>query len=178
MRKISPRHFIAALFVLIFSTTLVSAQNRSLVQFGRTIRVESGQPVADVTCIMCSVFLRGPATGDITALGGSITIESGVPASGDVTAIGGDIRIQAGAAIAGDVTAIGGAIRRASDSQIGGDVTSMEGKGWLLLIFVVPFLIFGLFVALVVWLVRYLFRSPTTAPGPMGPTMNQHSTGL
>ena len=155
MLKLKLGRMIAASAILILTTTLASAQNHSLVQFGRTIRVEAGQPVSDVTCILCSIYLRGPATGDITAIGG-------VPVAGDVTAIGGDIRAQSGVAISGDATAIAGAIRRQADTQIGGESTALEGKGWLFLIFVVPFIFLGAMLALIVWVARYLFRSPNT----------------
>ena len=151
------------LLTLILSTQTAWSQSRDLVQFGRAIRVEAGKPVGDVTCIMCSIYLRGPVSGDVTAIGGSINLEAGVPVAGDVTAVGGDIRAQSGVAIEGDAVAIGGAVRRQSDTQIGGDVTALEGKGWLLLVFVVPFVMLGLLVALIVWGARYLFRSPTPA---------------
>jgi hypothetical protein len=164
-----------SLLILILTTTFASAQNRSLVQFGRTIRVEAGQPVGEVTCIMCSVYLRAPVMGDVTTIGGSINLDTGVSVGGDVTALAGDIRTQSGVSIGGDATAIGGAIRRQSDTQIGGDATSMEGKGWLLLIFVVPLIILGLIVALIAWLVRYLLRSPT-GPPQMGSSFEQRST--
>ena len=165
MLKLKLGRMIAASVILVLTTTIASAQNHSLVQFGRTIRVDAGQPVSDVTCILCSIYLRGPATGDITAIGGSINIEAGVPVAGDVTAIGGDIRAQSGVAIGGDATAIAGAIRRQPDTQIGGDSTALEGKGWLFLIFVVPFIFLGAVLALIVWLARYLFRSQN-APVP------------
>lgn len=163
MLKIPSGRVVVSMFLLMLPATMAFAQNRSIVQFGRTIRVEAGQPVGDVTCIMCSVYLHAPASGDVTAIGGSINLDTGVAVNGDVTALLGDIRTQSGVAIGGDATAIGGTIRRQPDTQIGGDATAMEGKGWFLLILVVPFVILGVMVALIVWLARYLFRSPNTA---------------
>ena len=58
------------------------------------------------------------------------------------------------------VTVFGGRIQRDPAATVGGDVTTMGGPGWLLLIFPAPLIFFGLFVALIVWLIRRLLRPP------------------
>jgi hypothetical protein len=67
--------------------------------------------------------------------------------------------------VRGDVTVFGGRIRRDPAATVGGDVTNMGGPGWMVLIFLIPFVFFGLFVGLIVWLVRLLVRParPATA---------------
>ena len=164
------------LFTLIASTAF--AQNaRDRVQFGKSLRIEAGEEASEVTCILCSIYLRGAAAGDVTAIGGSVYLDSGAAAGGDVVALGGDVRAQSGVAIGGDVTAIGGAVRRQPGTQIGGETTALEGRAWIFLIFGLPFVLLGVFVALVVWLVRYLVR-PTPAPVTQIPSgWDQRRTG-
>ena len=61
-----------------------------------------------MTCVGCSIYIRGQASGDVTAIAGSVFAESGASIAGDVTAMGGDARVESGAQVAGDLTAIGG----------------------------------------------------------------------
>lgn len=154
---------LAVLAVCLLDSAVASAANREIVQIGRTVRVPAGQAVSEVTCIMCSIYLASPADGDVTSIGGSITLETGASVGGDVTAIAGSIRADSGVNVGGDATAIGGSIRTQPGTQIGGERTSMEGKGWVLLIFVLPFIVLGAFTAGVVWLIRYLLRAPRVA---------------
>lgn len=154
---------VVGLVTLLLSSGTVFAQGPDRVSFGRSIKIDSGTSAGDVTCILCSVYMRGQAAGDVTAIGGSVVLDSGASVGGDATAIGGDIRTQDGTSIGGDATAVGGAVRPRPTSHIGGETTSVEGKGWLLLIFVAPLVIFGMFVALVVWLVHWLRRPPPVA---------------
>jgi hypothetical protein len=154
---------LAALAFCLFNSASASAQNREIVHFGRAVHVPAGQAVSEVTCILCSIYLASPAAGDVTAIGGSISLESGASVGGDVTAIAGNIRAESGVSVGGDATAIGGSIKTQPGTQIGGERTSMEGKGWLLLIFVLPFIVLGAIIAGVVWLIRYLLRPQRVA---------------
>jgi len=132
-------------------------------QFGHDIRIESGERVGDATCIGCSIYLRGQASGDVTAIAGSVFAESGASIMGDLTAIGGSARVASGAQVGGDLTTIGGTLRRDPQASIGGDVTIMGGGGWIFLIFLLPFLFLGGIVALIIWLIQRS-RHPAAVP--------------
>jgi len=141
---------------LIFFVALSSAAfaDRDRTQVGHTISVGPGEEVGDATCFGCSIRVRGHVTGDATAFGGSIVVEDEGQVGGDATVFGGDIRIDKDAKIARDVTVFGGRIRRDPASAVGGDVTTMGGPGWIFLIFLLPLILFGGFVAFIVWLIR------------------------
>ena len=142
------------------SVTASAKGNPSYTQVGRNISVGPSDEVSDVTCIACSIHVRGLVAGDVTAVGGSITITDQAQVSGDITAVGGTLRLAKGVKVAGDVTVVGGQLQRDPEASIAGDVTSLSGRGWFLLIFVVPFVVLGLFVAFVIWLVQRVRRSP------------------
>jgi hypothetical protein len=101
----------------------------------------------------------------VTTFGGSIVVEDQGQVDGDATSFGGGIRLDKDVKVSGDVTVFGGRIHRDSAATVGGDVTTMGGPGWVVAIFLVPLISFGLFVALIVWLVRRLLRPsvPATA---------------
>jgi len=88
---------------------------------------------------------------------------------GDLTVFAGDLRLDHGASVK-DVVVFGGRVRRDSQASVGGDFTTFGGGGalWLFLIFGLPFIVLGAFIALIVWLVRWLLRrySRPTAPVP------------
>src|SRR6266852_2844365 len=122
------RYRFAALALLIVVSSVVMAQeNSSRSQTNRDIRVEPGQKAGDLSCMNCSIYIRGDVAGDVFAVHGNVVI---------------------------DVGAIGGAVRRQPQAVIGGDVASLEGKGWLLLLLLCPLVILGLMIALIVWLVH------------------------
>ncbi|MGA9811802.1 MAG: hypothetical protein WBQ64_03435 [Terriglobales bacterium] len=138
--------------------------NADRFQFNHDIRIEAGERVGDVTCIGCSIHIRGQAAGDITAIAGSVFAESGASIAGDVTAIGGNARVESGAQLAGDLTTIGGTLRRDPQASIAGDVTTVGGGGgWIFLIFLLPLLFLGGIVALIIWLIQ---RGRRPAPVP------------
>lgn len=142
------------------SLTTAPKDSPSYTQFGRNITVGPSDEVAEVTCIACNIRVRGLVAGEVTTVGGSITIDDQAQVAGDVTSVGGDIRLTKGVKVAGDVTAVGGQLQRDPEASVSGDVTALSGRGWLLLVFVVPFMLFGLFVAFVIWLVQRI-RRPT-----------------
>lgn len=153
------------IFMVAVSSAAYADRERDRTQVGNNIIIGPDEEVSEATCFGCSIRVRGHVSGDVTAFGGSIVIEDQGQVNGDATTFGGDIRIEKAAKIARDVTVFGGRIRRDSASIIGGDVTTMGGPGWMFLIFLAPLIFFGLFVALIVWLIRKLLRPsvPATA---------------
>ena len=149
------------LFVVAFAAVALADHSQDRTQVGHNISIGSDEEASEATCFGCSIRVRGHVSGDVTALGGSIIIEDQGQIGGDATALGGGIRLDRGVTVHGDVTAIGGRIRRDPAATIGGDVANMAGPGWIALIaliFLLPFALFGLFVALIVWLIRRLLR--------------------
>lgn len=152
---------IASSLILVFATAAPAKDNPEYTQIGHDIIVGANQEVGEVTCIACSIRIRGKVAGEVTTVGGSILMEDQAEVSGEVTAVAGNIRLERDTKVAGGVTVVGGEIRRAPEAQIGGDVTSVGGRAWIPLILVAPFVFLGLLVALVVWLVHH-FRRPAT----------------
>lgn len=129
-------------------------------QFGRSINIGPSDEVGELTCIACNIHVRGLVAGDVTAIGGSIVVTDEAQVSGDVTSVGGDLRLTKEVKIAGDVTVIGGQLHRDPETSVTGEITALSGGGWLLLIFVVPLVLFGLLLAFVIWLIQRLRRPP------------------
>jgi len=150
---------------LFLSITAFAVSNHERTQAGRNITVGPGEEVSEATCFGCSIRVRGQVSGDVTAFGGSVIIEDEGQVDGDVTTFGGGIRLSKEVNVKGDVTVFGGRIQRDPAATVGGDVTNMGGPGWVVLIFLAPFVFFGLFVALIVWVIRRLLRpaAPVTA---------------
>jgi hypothetical protein len=145
------------------STTLAAEANPDRFQMNHDIHIQAGEKVDDVTCIGCSIYVRGQVSGDVTAIAGSVIAEPGATIAGDVTTIAGSARVESGTQIAGDLTAIGGDLRRDPQASVAGDVTTLGGHGWVFLIFLVPFAVLGGIVALIIWLIQ---RSRRPAPVP------------
>ena len=146
---------LAFLLFSVLCSAAFGSENPSYAQFGHNINIGPNDKVGDLTCFGCSIHVHDGAevASDVTTFGGSIVIDDQAQVAGDVTAFGGDIRL-AKVRVAGDVTVLGGQIRRDPGASISGDVTSMGGRGWLVLIFLTPLLVLGLFIALIVWLVQ------------------------
>jgi hypothetical protein len=140
-----------------------AASSPDRTQFGRDIHVSPGEKTADVTCINCSIYVRGQIAGDATAIHGNIVLETGAEVAGDLTAVWGNVRTESGTRIAGDITAVAGSVRRDPQSTASGDVTSLEGSRWLLAIIVPPIIFVGGILALIIWLVQ---RNRGRAPVP------------
>lgn len=155
--------FLALIFTVAVSSAAFGDGNRDRTQVGNTINIGPGEEVQDATCFGCSVRVRGHVAGDVTVFGGSVVIEQDGQVNGDATIFGGDLRIDKDAKIARDVTVFGGRIRRDPGSTVGGDVTNMGGPGWMFLIFLTPLIFLGVFVALIVWLIRLVMRRSVPA---------------
>jgi hypothetical protein len=124
-------------------------------QFGHDVSIGPDEQVAEVTCFGCSVRIRGHVDGDVTTFGGSVVVEHDGVIGGDTTTFAGDVRLDAGTTVK-DITVFGGRVRRDSGASVGGDVTTFGGGAalWLFIVFGLPFLALGAFIALIVWLVR------------------------
>jgi cytoskeletal protein CcmA (bactofilin family) len=142
------------LLCLAVSTTAFAASKSDRTSWGHNINIGPNEEVSDVTCFGCSIYIRGQVSGDVTTIGGSALIEDQGQVAGDVTAIAGNVELDKQVQIAGDVTVVGGNLRRESQAKVAGDVTSMGGRGWIVPILLAPFVILGLVVALIVWLIQ------------------------
>jgi hypothetical protein len=133
--------------------------------WGNNITVGPNDQASDVTCIGCTIRIRGHVAGDATTVGGSIVIEDRGQVTGDVTAVAGNVRIDKEVKVSGDVTVVAGELRRDPEASVSGDVTALGGRGWIVPIILAPFVILGLLVAFVIWLVKRLSR-PALPPVP------------
>jgi len=148
----------AWLVILASPFSAFADDNHDRTQVGQSISIGPGETISEATCFGCSVRVRGQVTGDVTTFGGSIIVEGMGQIGGDATTFGGDIRLDKEVKVNGDVTVFGGRVRRDPAATVGGDINNMGGPGWIVLIFVIPLFFLGLFVALIVWLVRLLLR--------------------
>jgi len=161
--RLSLRLSACLLFLVTFPAMSFADGASDRTQVGHNISIGPGEEVSEATCFGCSIRVRGHVSGDVTAFGGNIVVEDQGQVGGDATTFGGDIRIDKEVKVGGDVTVFGGRIRRDPASTVGGDVTTMGGPGWMFLIFLTPLIVFGLFVALIVWLIRRLMRPSVPA---------------
>lgn len=155
----SLRRLIGAMFVAVLGTSALAQGSHDRTQFGHDITVGPDEKVSDVTCFGCTVRIRGQVVGDVTTFGGSVTLEREGVVGGDLTTFAGDVRLDGGAKVR-DITVFGGRVRRDSQATVGGDITTFGGGAalWLFIVFGLPFLLLGAFIALIVWLVRRFTR--------------------
>jgi len=161
MRELSqsPRFVCGALILtLALSISAFAEKDRDRTQFGHNITVEPDEEVNEVTCFGCSVRVQGHVAGDVTTFGGTVILENKAEVGGDTTTFAGDIRLARETKVGGDVTVFGGKVRRDPQAAIGGDVTNLSGPGWILLVFVLPLVVMGAFLALIAWLILRLVR--------------------
>jgi len=154
---------VVGLAFLLLPVSLLASSDPDRVQFGHDIRIGSNDKVGDVTCIGCSVHVRGQVSGDVTTIAGSIFLEQGASIAGDVTVVGGNAHAESATQVTGELTAIGGDLLRDPQASVGGDVTTVGGGRWIFLIFLTPFLFLGGIIALIIWMVQ---RSRHPAPVP------------
>ncbi len=148
---------------LLIPVSLLASSDPDRVQFNHDIRIGPNDKVGDVTCIGCSVHVRGQVSGDVTTIAGSVFLEQGASIAGDVTVVGGNAHAESATQVAGDLTAIGGDLLRDPQAAVAGDVTTVGGGRWVFLIFLTPFLFLGGIIALIIWMVQ---RSRHPAPVP------------
>ena len=154
---------VTAACLLIFSTVAFAKASPDRTQLGHNISIGPNEEVSDVTCIGCSIHIRGQVSGDATTVGGSIFVEDQGQVAGDVTAVAGDARLDKEVKVAGDITVVGGELRRDPQASIAGDVTNVGGRVWIIPILLIPFLFLGLLIALVVWIIQRVSR-PAAVP--------------
>ena len=151
---------IPCLFFAAFAAAASGDSSPERTQFGHNITIGPDEQVGEVTCFGCTVRVRGHVTSEVTTFGGSVILEDQGQIDSDVTVFGGNIRLDKDSKIGGDVALFGGRLSRDADSSIGGDVSTFTGGIWLFLIFGLPFLLLGAFIALIIWLVRRFTRPP------------------
>ena len=139
---------------ILLSSSIPALADAEQFQTGHDIHVAADQSTGDVTCLNCSIYIRGKVSGDAFALHGDVVVESGGELAGDVSTLLGDIRVADGAKIGGDVASIAGSVRKQPTGLIGGEVASLSGSAWLLLICLVPLVFLGAIVGLIIWLVQ------------------------
>lgn len=161
MSIVSRSFLFCLLGIAALSATAFADGSHDRTQFGHDIVIGSDETTSDATCFGCSVRVRGRVNGDVTTFGGSVVIERNGSIAGDLTTFGGDLRLDDGST-AKNITMFGGHIRRDPGASVEGDVTTFAGGSalWLFLIFGLPFLILGAFIAFLVWLIRR-FSRPT-----------------
>jgi hypothetical protein len=157
------RALLAVLFVMTLSGAVFADGAHDRTQFGRDINIGPGEEASDATCFGCSVRVRGHVEGDVTTFGGNVVVEDQGEINGDTTTFGGNVRLEKGIKVNGGVTVFGGRLYRDSTASIGGDVTNFSGSAWLVLIFGLPLILLGAFIALIVWLVRRLTQASAPA---------------
>jgi len=151
------------LLLCLASTAALAQNSPTYTQWGRNISIGANEKAGDLTCMGCSIRVRGQVAGDVTTVGGSITIEDQGQVAGDVTSVAGNVRLGNSVKVSGDVTVVAGTLRREPGASVAGDVTSMDGRGWFVLILLTPIIVLGLLVAALVWLVQRMRRPPVTA---------------
>ena len=160
-----PLRLLAYLCLLAALSTLAFANGGGdRTQVGHDITIGPNEEVSDATCFGCSVRVRGHVATDVTVFFGNIVVEE-QGQIGEATAFGGGVRLEKEARVGGDVTVFGGQVRFDPTASVGGDVTNFAGSIWLFLIFGLPLVFLGAFIALIVWLVRRLTQPslPATA---------------
>jgi hypothetical protein len=154
----SRTHIAFLLFCMAWSTMSLAKEHPAYTQVGHNINIGPGEEVNELTCLGCSIRIRGHVAGDVTTFGGSVAIEDQAEVGGDVTTFAGDIRLDRATSVGGDVAVFGGQLRRESEARVSGDLTAMGGRGWVVPILLAPLIALGLFIALVVWIIQRLRR--------------------
>lgn len=129
----------------------LSTQDR--VSVGGDITISEGDTGGDVVCAFCSVHLHGDVKGDVVALLGSVTVDSGHRVSGDVAVVGGDLNLGDESEVGGDVSVIAGNPNISENAVIHGSRTVLPGRAWLLVPFAPLLILIG-----IIWLVVYFVR--------------------
>lgn len=138
-RVVSARTLLGLALLLSLASAAHAKDNPSYTQVGHNISIGPNEEVSDLTCFGCSIRVRGQVAADVTVFGG-------------------DIRLDQAVKVAGDATVFAGQIRRDPQATISGDVTSMGGHVWLVPVLLSPFLILGMLIAFVIWLVQRISR--------------------
>ncbi|HLV86490.1 MAG TPA: hypothetical protein VKV39_05895 [Candidatus Sulfotelmatobacter sp.] len=166
IRRKSFRWLLAGIVLgLLASATAFADDDPDRTQFGHNITIGPNEQAGDVTCFGCSIHVRGHVSGDVTTFGGSIVLEDQAEVNGDATVFGGGVRLDKDVKVGGGVSVFGGHVRRDPGATVQGDITSFTSMGWMLAIFVLPFVFAAGILALIVWAVwRLVRRTPVPQP--------------
>ncbi len=93
------------------------------VSYFHDIVIEKGETAHVLTCLFCSVIVRGQVKGDAVSVWGNIEIEGRV--EGDAVAAGGKIILRGEATAEGDLVAVGGRVERRGSGDIKADVNEV-----------------------------------------------------
>lgn len=157
LHSLAVRLSLSGLVFAALSSLAFGAGPHDRTQFGHDIFVGPDEEVTEVTCFGCNVRIRGKIQGDATVFGGNILVEDQGQIGGDTTCFGGDVRLDKGSS-AHDVTVFAGRLHRDPAATVEGDVTAFSGALWLVLIFGLPLVLLGAFIALIVFLIRRFTR--------------------
>lgn len=77
-----PRSFVCSVVCILLiaagmSAIAAASDAPARFQMNRDIRIEQGERAGDVSCLNCSVYIRGEVAGDVFALHGNIVVETG-----------------------------------------------------------------------------------------------------
>lgn len=147
------RWLFAAVLLLYAATPAWARSSEDRASVGGDITVSENETVGDIACVFCSVHIHGDVKGDVAAVLGSVTVDSGRSIKGDVAVVGGDLNMSDESEIGGDVSVVAGSANLAPDAMIHGSRTVMPGRAWLLLPFAPLLFLIG-----VIWLIVYLVR--------------------
>jgi predicted acyltransferase (DUF342 family) len=155
--------FVAAVLVLLGLGLQGNAQQApEQAHFHRDIYVESGERVGELSCIDCSIHVRGQVEGDVAAILGNVSLKPGASIKGEVAVIAGNLTVDSDARIGGETAVIGGVLHRAPNAYLGGEIVVMSGPLWTMLVFVAPVVFLFFFVVLIIWVVHLLRRRSAT----------------
>ena len=149
---------IVLLFVVL-STAAFADGSHDRTQFGHDITVGPDDQVSDVTCFGCSVRVRGRVSQRRDHVRGQHHSRGQGPSQrGRDQPLAVTFTWMTESKSAAMSPLFGGRLRRDPTASVGGDVTTFSGGLWMLLIFGLPLLFLGAFIALIVWLVRLVTR--------------------
>jgi hypothetical protein len=164
MSQIQLRTLLGCLLTAFILCAAAMAQaNPDRVQIGRDMSIDQEEKAGDLVCVACSIHVRGQVSGDVVAVGGSVTIDPGSQVAGGVTTVFGGLRMADGAQVQGDVTVVGGVVRRDAQTTIAGNITTIGGAAGIIVVVVVPMVLLIGLGWLILWLVR---RERRPAPVP------------
>lgn len=138
-------------FILIAASGPLYASGGDRVQIGRSIAIAENEDTGSVVCIGCSIRIDGTSD-EAVAIGGNIIVTGTV--KGDLAVVGGSATLEDNAIVDGDVSTVGGNVSRHAGAVVKGAVNSVAGTPVLLGLLLVPLILVGLFIALIVWLVK------------------------
>jgi hypothetical protein len=93
------------------------------VSYLRDIVVEKGETSSAVTCVLCSITVRGTVKGEAVAVWGNIEIEGNV--EGEAVAAGGRVVLHGAGSAEGEIVAVGGRVVRSGSGTVKGDVSEV-----------------------------------------------------